>query len=96
MQINYRVEYECTPVRHIAVQCPECKRWYHGRDITHDDLDYDYQIEFAEFECPVCYTKFSCFNYHRENTLVLSSHIEECGDAEEVYEGCLTKKEVWK
>lgn len=96
MIINFRVEYEPTPIRHIAVQCPSCGRWYHGNDITEDDLFYDYQAEMAEFQCPVCQTKFSCVDYCHDGVEICGTHIEECGSAEEVYAGCLTRKEVWE
>lgn len=33
MNFNVRVEYEPLPIRHIAVQCPECKNWFHGMDM---------------------------------------------------------------
>lgn len=96
MTINYRIEYDPTPIRHIAVQCPSCGRWYHGNDITEDDLFYDYQAEMAEFQCPVCGTKFSCVDYCHDGVEICGTHIEECGSAEEVYAGCLTRKEVWE
>ena len=38
MNFNVRVEYEPLPIRHIAVQCPNCKKWFRGWEITEDDL----------------------------------------------------------
>ena len=35
--MNVRVEYESTPIRHIAVQCPYCSKWFNGRDIFNGD-----------------------------------------------------------
>ena len=56
---NVRVEYESTPIRHIAVQCPKCGKWFHGWDIVKgerafDVLRYAHDINWTEFECPVC------------------------------------------
>ena len=96
MTINYRIEYDPTPIRHIAVQCPSCGRWYRGRDITKDDLSYDYDVETAKFKCPICETIFSCHNWQDYNLEICGTHVEECGSAEEVYAGCLTRKEVWE
>ena len=27
-KINVRVEYECNPIRHLALQCPYCNNWF--------------------------------------------------------------------
>lgn len=85
--MNVRVEYDPTPIRHIAVQCPNCKRWFHGYDATNDEIRFDYQIRYARFECPVC-EAFFCGYDHCE--------ITEFGSAEEVYKGCLEKKVSWE
>ena len=96
MTINFRIEYGSAPIRHIAVQCPHCGRWFHGSDITENSLLYDYEIKMAEFKCPVCDTKFSCYNSHNYDVEVCDAHAAECWSAEEVYAGCLTRKEVWE
>ena len=96
MIINFRIEYDPTPIRHIAVQCPSCGRWFHGNAITEDDLYYDFQAEMAEFKCPVCTTRFSCSDYSHVGFEICESHIKECGSAEEVYEGCLERKVIWE
>ena len=80
---NVRVEYESTPIRHIAVQCPSCENWFYGNDITNDNLWYGYEIGFAKFTCPVCGEEFS------------GKHSEEEVSYPAVYDECLTKKEVW-
>lgn len=97
MNFNVRVEYECTPIRHIAVQCPKCKKWFHGTDITHDDLRYSYQIDIATFHCPVCKTEFG---YNRDNNWNPlkekdKSFIEEVSYPD-VYQDCLTQKIIWE
>ena len=91
--MNIRVEYDPTPIRHIAVQCPDCKKWFYGRDIINGDwlrdLTYDYQINFATFTCPVCGKEFGGLQN------VDKPKIEEVSYPE-VYEGCLTRKEIWE
>jgi len=54
MMMRIRLELDAASIRHLAVQCPDCENWFHGRDITHDELSYEYDIFFAQFECPVC------------------------------------------
>ena len=89
--MNVRVEYEATPIRHIAVQCPKCERWYDGRDITASNLSFDYDIRHAQFACPVCGHTFGGNEYQS----CVNVKIEERGYPE-VYEGCLHRKEVWE
>lgn len=90
---NVKVEYDPAPIRHIAVQCPDCKKWFYGWDIIDDyrsaDLRYDYQISFATFICPVCGKEFG--GIHNAD----KPKIEEVSYPE-VYEGCLTRKEIWE
>lgn len=85
---NVRVEYDPAPIRHIAVQCPECKKWFRGREISKDFFRYDYEINFMEFNCPICGEKFGGIGY--ENPI-----IEEVGHPE-IYDGCLERKEIWE
>lgn len=92
--MKMRVEFEPRPVRHVAVQCPECKKWFAGRDITEHDINDEIDLEFAHFECPVCNYRFG---YDRDKVPSKSQiEIIECGSTEEVYHGCLRKKEVWE
>ena len=84
--MKIRVEYDPAPIRHIAVQCPECKNWFRGYDITKDKLSYEHQIYFAQFDCPIC-GKFFNGNDRLE--------IEET-DYPDVYKDCLERKEVWE
>ena len=87
---NVRVEYERRPIRHIAVQCPNCGKWFHGWDILKgDDLRYDHHIDFAEFVCPVCGNDFGGIQHADK------PNIKEVGYPE-VYEGCLERKETWE
>ena len=95
MNFNVRVEYDPNPIRHIAVQCPKCKKWFHGRDITHDDLRYGYQIDMVSYHCPVCDTKFGYDNERNPFIEKDKPNIKEM-DYPEVYDGCLQKKVSWE
>ena len=90
--MKVRVEYEATPIRHIAVQCPKCEKWFDGRDITHDGLGYEYQIRYAQFECPICGKIFGGHEYLGFANVI----IQEVNSAAECYAGCLQRKEVWE
>ena len=90
--MNVRVEYEATPIRHIAVQCPKCEKWFNGREITYSEIHYDYQICRAQFECPICGKIFGGNEYQGFANVI----IQEVGSATECYAGCLQRKEVWE
>lgn len=89
--MNIRVEYDCRPIKHIAVQCPKCERWFDGRDITENQLDYERQIAHALFTCPIC-GKIFCGDW---NIGYEDVHVEEMGYSA-VYKDCIKKKEVWE
>ena len=89
--MKIRVEYDPTPIRHIAVQCPKCEHWFHGRDITNDKLEYEYQIYYAQFICPVCGKVFGADKSYS----FANMQIEETGYPD-VYKDCLERKEVWE
>lgn len=91
--MNVRVEYESTPIRHIAVQCPHCKKWFNGRDIFNGDwfkdLRYSYEINWATFTCPICNSEFGGLQHNDRLNIMETSYPE-------VYEGCLQRKETWE
>ncbi len=93
--VRMRVEYESQPIRHIAVQCPECLKWFDGRDIIDGDyfkdLRYRHQIYFANFHCPMCDSKFGHDGYYDKSDI----DIEEVYSAEECYKRCYKRKEMW-
>lgn len=96
MTINFRVEFEPRQIRHIAVQCPYCHKWFYGHEISHDDLRFEYEIEFAKFYCPICDRDFSVYEYNDNPYAERNKkHIENYGYPE-VYNDCLRKKEVWE
>ena len=93
MAINFRVEFEDAPIRHLAVQCPFCNKWYMGWDIlASGSLVRESDIKFAVFRCPRCDRDFSGYNPGSGFETVV---ITECKDSEEVYDNCLKRKEVW-
>ena len=90
---NVRVEYDSTPIRHIAVQCPECNKWFHGWDVVKDGnafdiLKYEHDINFVVFKCPICEKEFGGIQHADK------PYVKECGYPE-IYDGCLERKEVW-
>ena len=90
---NVRVEYDTTPIRHIAVQCPKCGKWFKGWNIvkggkTCNSLRYEHDINWTEFECPVCEAEFGGLQHNDK------ASIKEV-DYPEVYDGCLERKEIW-
>lgn len=100
LKVNVRVEYEPALIRHIAIQCPYCKKWFQGNDITESQLSYDYQLNFAEFHCPVCNNSFGYHavkktQYGRSLGQERDELLIEETDYPNVYEDCMTKKEEW-
>ena len=89
--MKIRVDYDPTPIRHIAVQCPKCENWFHGKDITDDKLSYEHDIYYAQFHCPVCGKIFGANEYSRYANV----NIEEVGYPD-VYADCLERKAVWE
>lgn len=86
--MNARIEYEIPTIRHIAVQCPECKNWFEGREITSKSIHTNTDAKSAVYKCPICGFNFSG-NFEKFN-------IKECGSSTEVYENCLRRKVVWE
>lgn len=89
MDVNIRVEYDSTPIRHIAVQCPRCQKWFYGNDIAKDHIHYSYEIGITGFQCPVCDTEFGGFGDHDKCIITESAYPE-------VYAGCVSKKVTWE
>ena len=86
-KVNVKVEYECTPIRHLAVQCPDCEFWFHGFDIIEGDCTYSYQLRGAKCKCPKCGSEFKT-DYE--------SNIEESGEFPAFYDNCLKQKVTWE
>lgn len=84
--INIRLEYELTPIRHLAVQCPECKSWFKQGDICLDYISYSYQLFSTQYTCPKCNFDFKAYDIN----------IEECFNSKEVYRDVSKKKVIWE
>lgn len=83
---NMRVEYDIMPVRHCAVQCPGCEKWFYGYDVIEEGrLSYDYELSNATFQCPSCNTRFGFGTEYRDEKITESSYPE-------IYKDCLKKK----
>lgn len=95
MIINFRVEFDPTPIRHVAVRCPECFRWFRGNDITNDSLHDNVDLKYAHFVCPVCGSYFSAYDSTRPWGDEHEIDIEEVAYPD-VYKDCLTRKETWE
>ena len=86
--MNVRIEYDAAPIRHIAVQCPQCNRWFNGREIVDGDvIKYKQDLDFTDFICPVCGRIFSEYG---DNIAV------EETDYDGVYKDCMKRKVVWE
>lgn len=88
---NVKVQYDMMPIRHIAVECPKCKKWFVGWHITNDHLYWHNEIYMVNFICPLCGEKFGR-DFSRSNEW--EPNIEECGCFEDVYKDCLTREET--
>jgi len=42
--VNARVEYEITPIRNCAIECPNCENWFQSHNISKNDIIYAYQL----------------------------------------------------
>ena len=100
--MNVKVVYEATTIRHIAVECPKCKKWFRGSDITDCEIRYEADISYAYFKCPVCGENFNGFDdvkhpeYSDLEVKVSNINIETVYFENECYKDCLKSKVVWE
>jgi hypothetical protein len=87
MDFNVKVEYETPIIRSISIQCPECKKWFYQGDIAENHIKYSYEIESAEYKCPIC-DKY--FGDYKDKPI-----IKECS-SDEVYKDIVKKKVTWE
>ena len=90
--MNVRIMYDPSPIRHIAVQCPDCERWFNGRDIGDRELVYDYELYQTQFTCPVCGKVFGSDDRSVNRNVI----IEECDRQSDVYKDIYKKVEKWE
>lgn len=88
-RIIFKVEFEPRPIRHAAVMCPTCKRWYYVNDIKIGDnrIVDELDLNYAEYKCPVCSTIFSLEEYNAD-------YID--ADYPEDFSECLERKVIWE
>lgn len=90
--MNVRVDFEPRYIRHIAVQCTGCGKWFNGRDISVDNkLMVVWDIYKTQFVCPCCGKVFGA-DAHND---FASLNVEEV-EYPEVFEGCSRKVERWE
>lgn len=90
--MNVKIMYDPTPIRHIAVQCPDCERWFNGRDIGDRELVYDYELYQTQFICPVCGKVFGSDAYSKHQNV----KVEECDSVSDIYNDIYKKVEKWE
>lgn len=86
-RVNVKVEYESTPIRHLAIECPSCHAWFAGWDIVKGDCSYEDDLYGAHCECPKCGHQFR---------ITYDSNIEQSNEFPKFYEQCLKKKVMWE
>lgn len=86
-KVKMKVEYERVPIRHLAVQCPDCKNWFMGDDIFYDHPNYSYELTNARCHCPKCGSDF---------ITGFESEISEDASFPEFYDSCLKQKTIWE
>ena len=84
--VKVKFETESTPIRHLAIQCPYCKNWFHGNDITIELIHYVEELYLCDCFCPKCQESF---------TISPSSSFKESNEFPKFYEQCLHKKTTW-
>ena len=87
-KVNLKVEFESRPVKHLAIQCPDCNRWFKQTDITlkkwiSNESDID---QFTKCECPACSCKFNLGNVEYDENV----------EFPEFYNNCAKQKTVWE
>ena len=97
MTINFRVEYDSIPIRHLAVECPGCNKWFVANEIVKDEIiRYEHEIEFARFECPICHKQFSVYDPEQNAYRSLNKANIEKVEYPVIYFGCGKTVETWE
>ena len=100
--MNAKVIYAAAPIREIAVECPKCKKWFRGRDITDCAIQYEVDIPHAYFKCPACGENFNGFDDVKYPACpdlgikVLNVNIKTVYSENECYKDCLKGRVVWE
>lgn len=81
-KVSFRVEYETSPIRHLAVRCPHCEAWMRAQQASSDHIPDMVVAEFARYECVECGHKFCPAE-------LVEIEVEECDSAGQVYRDCV-------
>lgn len=60
--VNVKVEYDLTPIRNLAVQCPKCGNWFSGYEILEYVAEYKEDLPGSPCHCPRCGSYFRISN----------------------------------
>ena len=85
--IRIKAEFDSRPVRHLAIQCPNCNNWFVGNDVLYNPVMYDYEIKGNSFSCPICKSYYIISD---------DSEIDNDVSFPEFYDNCKQKKTVWE
>ena len=86
-KVKVAVEFDPTPIRHMAIQCPKCERWFNMYDVATTNIDYKHDIDsLAKCECPACQHEFDLGNVEFEYPEFPDFYDKKCAK----------KKVVWK
>jgi len=86
--VKIKVEYESMPIRHLAIQCPECTNWFMGHDICENNITLNYDLYGAYCACPKCDERFQID--------IQNAEVDDSASFPEFYKQCLRKKETWE
>lgn len=85
-KIQIKVEYESVPIRHLAIQCPNCKNWFHGTNIAQKNVVYEHDLYYLKCNCPVCNHYFNTESNYEITEISYP----------QIYDKCLNKKVTWE
>lgn len=89
-KVQIKIECDPRPIRHLAIQCPGCERWFMCDDIVTDSSNYPMYEEdisfFTDCRCPVCGKMFNLKNVEKDESV----------EFPEFYKNCTKKKVTWE
>ncbi len=85
--VAIKAEFDPAPIRHLAIQCPECKNWFVGHDILEKHISYEYELSGSSCKCPICHAFF---------VISTNSDVDKEADFPEFYKKCKKKKTTWE
>ena len=87
-KVQIKVEFGSRPVNHLAIQCPDCNKWFKQADVVLKLwISDESEIEpYTKCECPACGCKFDLGNVEYDETVSFP----------EFYVNCAKQKTVWE